>query len=81
MAKYLYYKEYPRGFANEYSYYRILASRKSEIDKYFEGYKDAQFDAGNTGWAGGWTDDLEARLPYGAVDWDDALSMSAWGTV
>ena len=71
---YRYYRICPRGFANEVTYLRIPAGKVAEVEAYFDGEVDRQFDRGNTDYNDGWTTDRRAHQPGVAIDWADYLA-------
>jgi hypothetical protein len=67
MAKYLYLKVCPRGFANELTYYRIDKSDEKAIKAAKK--EIANYDTDTSGYAE-WTSDKRASIPGVAIDWE-----------
>jgi len=65
-STYRYFKVSPRGFANEYTIYRVPLDKVDEVELEYDGYADQEPGR----WCG-WTTDRRATIPGVAVDWAD----------
>jgi hypothetical protein len=63
--KHRYIKVNPRGFANEYTIYRVPADKVAEAEAEYDGFEDRADQGGYTAWV----DAPTSR--WDAVDWAD----------